>query len=50
MLPQPVQIVTVFSGGVCAASSRQVAVRDLLEFLASAESADAKRKQGMDPA
>jgi molybdate transport system substrate-binding protein len=49
-LPDAIQIVTVFSGAVCAASKQQDAVRDLLAFMASAGAADAKRRQGMQPA
>lgn len=49
-LPAPVQITTVFTGAVCAASSRADAVRRLLAFMASPETADAKRRQGMEPA
>ena len=49
-LPQEVQIVTIFSGGVCAASSQPQAARDLLAFMASSVADDAKRRQGMEPA
>ena len=49
-LPQEVQIVTTFSGGVCAASSQPQAARDLLAFMASSVADDAKRRQGMEPA
>ena len=49
-LPQEVQIVTIFSGGVCAASSQPQAARDVLAFMASSVADDAKRRQGMEPA
>ncbi len=49
-LPEPVQIVTTFSAGLCAGSSQGEAVRGMLAFMASAEAADAKRRHGMEPA
>lgn len=49
-LPQPVQIVTTFSAGVCAASQQRQAVRAMLDYMASPEAADAKRRHGMEPA
>jgi molybdate transport system substrate-binding protein len=49
-LPEAIQIVTTFSGGVCATSTQPAAARALLDFLASPEATDAKRRQGMDPA
>ena len=49
-LPPSIQIVTTFSAGVCAASAQPEAARALLDFLASPAVADAKRRQGMDPA
>jgi molybdate transport system substrate-binding protein len=49
-LPDPVQIITTFSGAVCTASQQGPAVREMLAFMASPEAADAKRRQGMDPA
>lgn len=49
-LPEPAQIVTTFSAGVCAASSQPDAVRGLLDFMASPNAAPAKRRHGMEPA
>jgi molybdate transport system substrate-binding protein len=49
-LPPAIQIETVFSGAVCAASTQPEAVRELLAFMASAATAETKRRHGMDPA
>jgi molybdate transport system substrate-binding protein len=49
-MPNDAQIVTTFSAGVCATSSHPDAVCRLLDFMASPESADAKRRHGMEPA
>jgi molybdate transport system substrate-binding protein len=49
-LPAAVQITTTFSGGVCAGSPRQEDVRLMLDYMASPEAADAKRRHGMEPA
>jgi molybdate transport system substrate-binding protein len=49
-LPPSIQITTTFSGGVCATSPRPDAARALLDFMASPATAEAKRRQGMDPA
>jgi len=49
-LPPPIQITTIFSGAVCTASGQPQAVRDLLAFMASPQTAEAKRRQGMEPA
>lgn len=49
-LPDPVQITTIFCGAVCATSTQREPARDLLRFMASPPAADAKRRQGMEPA
>lgn len=49
-LPEAVQIVTIFSGGVCAAARQPQAARALLQALAAPETADIKRRHGMEPA
>jgi molybdate transport system substrate-binding protein len=49
-MPHAVRIDTIFSGGVCAASSQPDAARELLAFMASAQTAAAKRSNGMEPA
>jgi molybdate transport system substrate-binding protein len=48
-LPDPVQIVTTFSAGLCATSRQPDAVRQWLDFLASPDAELAKRRQGMAP-
>lgn len=50
VLPADVQIVTTFSGGVCAASQYPDRARDLLAFMASPAAEAAKRRNGMEPA
>ena len=49
-MPAAIQILTTFSAGACAASTQPDAVRALLAFMGSAATADAKRRQGMEPA
>ncbi|KQT07971.1 molybdenum ABC transporter substrate-binding protein [Ramlibacter sp. Leaf400] len=49
-LPEPVQINTVFSGAVCATAAQPQVVRELLAFMASPETAQVKRRCGMDAA
>ena len=49
-LPAAVQIVTTFSGSVCAGGHQPDAGRELLAFMASPAVAAAKRLHGMEPA
>ena len=49
-LPPAIQIKTTFSAGIGAQSQQADAARELLGYMASPQAADAKRKQGMDPA
>ncbi len=49
-LPADIAINTTFTAGVCARSTQPEAARTLLAYLASPEAADAKRRQGMQPA
>jgi len=49
-MPPDVQVVTVFSAAPCRGGAQPEAARALLAYLASADSADAKRRHGMDPA
>ncbi|GHC87415.1 hypothetical protein GCM10007320_33700 [Pseudorhodoferax aquiterrae] len=49
-LPPAVQITTVFSGGLAATASQPDAARALLAFFAAPAAAEAKQRQGMEPA
>lgn len=49
-LPPAIQQLTVFAAGVAATSTRPDAVRALFAWMAGPQSADAKRRQGMEPA
>lgn len=49
-MPPGTEIVTTFSGAVCAASPHPEAVRALLAWLHSPVTADTKRRNGMEPA
>lgn len=49
-LPPAIQITTIFSAGVGITSQRPEAAKALLDFLASPAAAEAKQRQGMDPA
>jgi molybdate transport system substrate-binding protein len=48
-LPPEIQITTTFSAGLATGSGQAAAVQSLLAFMASPESAEAKRRQGMQP-
>jgi molybdate transport system substrate-binding protein len=49
-MPPGLQIVTIFAGGVAAASRQPEAVRALLDFMRSPAAAEAKLRHGMEPA
>ncbi len=49
-LPEAVRIITTFSGAPCAVSPHIEAVRRMLAFMASSETAAIKRRHGMEPA
>jgi molybdate transport system substrate-binding protein len=49
-MPPGCEIVSIFSAGLCAASTRPEAVRALIEFMHSPDAADAKLRHGMEPA
>jgi len=49
-MPPGCGIVSVFSAGLCAASTQPEAVRALIEFMHSPAAAEAKRRHGMEPA
>lgn len=49
-LPDAIRIDTIFSAGVCAASTQPDAARALLAYFASPDTAEAKRRQGMTAA
>ena len=49
-LPAAIQVTTTFAGGIVASSGHRDAVQSLLEFMCAPAAADAKRRQGMDPA
>lgn len=46
-MPAGTEIVTIFSGAVCASCPQPDAVRQVLAFMASPATADAKQRQGM---
>lgn len=48
-LPQAIAIDTIFSAAVCKGSPRAADVRAMLDFMASPQTAQAKRRQGMQP-
>src|SRR5437879_3602369 len=43
-MPEPVQIITTFSGAICATCTQPDEARDLLVFMGSPATADAKRR------
>jgi molybdate transport system substrate-binding protein len=49
-MPEPIQIVTTFSAAVGAFSRQPEAAQELIAFMASSVAADAKHRQGMQPA
>lgn len=49
-LPEPIQLVTVFSASIGTSSTRREATARFLEFLASPGTVDVKRRHGMTPA
>ena len=49
-LPPGIQITTTFSAALCASSQRPREVGRLLDFLRSPQTAEIKRRQGMEPA
>ena len=49
-LPAAIQIITTFSAGLSVTSTQAAAARDLLAFMTSTAAAEAKRKNGMEPA
>jgi len=48
-LPPAAQIITTFSAAVCATSAQPEIARQLLAFMAAPQSAEAKRRLGMEP-
>jgi molybdate transport system substrate-binding protein len=50
VLPKGIEFITTFSAGLCAVSTRVEAVHKMLDFMTSPEAADAKRRNGMQPA
>ena len=49
-MPQGLEIVTTFSGGICTASPQPEAARALLDFIRSPAADEARRRHGMTPA
>jgi len=50
LLPPSIQLLTIFSAGVCALSSRKEEANALLDYLNSPATEDSKRKYGLEPA
>ena len=49
-LPPAIQIVTTFSAGICVHTDKTDAVRAMLSHMTAPAAAEAKRRQGMEPA
>jgi molybdate transport system substrate-binding protein len=49
-LPPAIQITTTFSAAICSSCQQRDAAQAAIAFMASGETAEAKRRQGMDPA
>ena len=49
-LPSAIECITTFSAALCPGSAQPEAVREMLHFMTSPETAAAKRRQGMEPA
>jgi molybdate transport system substrate-binding protein len=49
-MPPGLEVVTTFSGAICAASTQPDAARALLDFIRSPAADQAKRRHGMEPA
>jgi molybdate transport system substrate-binding protein len=49
-MPPGAQIVTTFSAALCTVSTQAAAVRELLEYMQSPQTAALKRRHGMEPA
>jgi molybdate transport system substrate-binding protein len=49
-MPPGAEIITTFSGAICATCEQREAARQLLAFMASPSTVEAKRRQGMEPA
>ena len=49
VLPQAIQPMTIFAAGICKAAANATASRAFIEYLASDQSTEAKRRHGMTP-
>jgi molybdate transport system substrate-binding protein len=49
-LPATIQVNTTFSAAICSTCHDRAAAQAAIDFMASADAAEAKRRQGMDPA
>ncbi|MEK9776689.1 MAG: substrate-binding domain-containing protein, partial [Quisquiliibacterium sp.] len=49
-MPPGLEIITTFSAGLCAASTQVTQTASLIEYLASAQAAAIKQRNGMEPA